>query len=182
MKEIVKYLYNEKPNLVNGDFRINGKSVKGNIEGINKYVNKVLSKLPDDKVYLIVSAADGSMQAKYFSPKIGQIFDNKDELKDFLIKRGGIRNHYLFFNSVQEAKNCKSAMERPLLRFPLVRTQNNQALSIYHYQYIPNIDWSNIKSDYDILKACKCPNEKINEYLEYTENIINKKDKERVKN
>ncbi len=108
--KIVKYLYNEKPTLIPYiDLRFVGKPklVKNNYDLLKKYVDITLSKLPDNKVYLIVSAADGSMQAKYFSPKIGQIFDNKDELKDFLIKRGGKRNHYLFFNSVQEAKNCK---------------------------------------------------------------------------
>lgn len=180
-KEIVKYLYNEHPNLVNGDFRINGKSVKGNPEGINKYVNKVLSKLPDNKAYLICNAANGNLSGnwahKYFSSRVGQIFDNKEDLREFLINRGGVRNHYLYFNSYNAAKNCKSAMERPLLRFSLTRTQTNQHLSIYHYKYIPNIDWSNIKSDYDILKACNCPENKIKEYIQYVTDIINTKDK-----
>ena len=185
-KEIVKYLYNEKPNLVNGDFRINGKSVKGNIEGINKYVNKVLSKLPDDKVYLICNATDGTPSGKwthkFFSSRVGQIFDNKDELKDFLIKKQGTSLHYMYGNSKKSVENMKLAMERQLLRFPLMRTQSDQHLTpSKDYKYIPNIDWSNdkVKTDEGILEFCGCPKDKCKEYADYCREQIESFDEER---
>ena len=121
------------------------------------------------------------MKAKYFSPKIGQIFDNKEDLKEFLIKREGVRNHYLYFNTVQMTENCKAAMQRPLLRFPLTRLQNNQSLTIYHYKYIPDIDWSDdkVKTDEGLLEVCGCPKDKCKEYADYCKKIIEDADKRR---
>ena len=84
----------------------------------------------------------------------------------------------MYFNSIKAAENCKLALKRPLLRFSLIKTQTNQSLTIWNYKYIPNINWTNIESDYDILKACKCPENKIDEYIKYTTNIINKRDNE----
>jgi len=75
-------------------------------------------------------------------------------------------------------ENMKKSMQRPLLRFPLTRLQTDQHLNPgKHYKYIPDINWNNIESDYDILRACKCPKDKINEYIQYVTDIINKKDK-----
>ena len=185
-KEIVKYLYNEHPNLVPYiDLRTVGKpkSVKNDKELLKKYVDITLSKLPDNKAYLICNATDGNPAGnwthKYFSSRVGQIFDNKEDLREFLINRGGVRNHYLYFNSYNAARNCKSAMERPLLRFPLVRTQNNQALSIYHYQYIPNINWEDnrVKTDEGLLEVCGCPKDKCKKYADYCRKVIEEKDR-----
>ena len=113
----------------------------------------------------------------WINNNIGQIFDNKEDFKKYLYDKGGKQYHYMYFNSIKEAENCKAAMKRPLLRFTLVRSQKNQSLRGLQYKYIPNINWSNIESDYDILKICKCPENKINEYLNYVNNIINKIDK-----
>ena len=189
-KEIVKYLYNEKPNIVQGgvlhDERGHGITPKKHLD---KYINWVLNHLPDDKVYLIVQAAAAVPQAgkgrfdhNYISNKVGQILNNKNELSEYLKKRGGVICHYMYFNTIEEAENCKFAMQRPLLRFPLLRLHTDRHLNPgKHYKYIPDIDWSNIKSDYDILKACKCPENKIDEYLNYVNNIIRKSDKENEK-
>ena len=117
------------------------------------------------------------MKAKYFSSKVGQIFDNKEDLKKWIIQSGGIKLHYMYGNNKKCVENMKKAMQRPLLRLPLVRLQNNQSISLNLYKYIPNIDWTNIESDYDILRICKCPENKINEYIKYVKNIIDEKDK-----
>ena len=177
-KEIVKYLYNEKPNIVDGKQVVNGVSPK---KQLNNYVEKMLNKLPDDKVYLIVNAADGQLSHKYFSSKVGQIFNNKDELKKGLINRGGKLSHYMYFDNEESVKNCKNAMERPLLRFPLMRIQNNQSLSILHYHYIPNINWEDnrVKTDEGILELCGCPKDKCKEYADYCKEQIEKFDEER---
>lgn len=174
-KEIVKYLYNEKPNIVNGDKRVNGKSPK---IAIDNFINQLLTIIPDNKIYLICGASYSPGKAIYFTTKSGQIINNKNLLKKYLYERNGKIVHFMYFNSIQAAENCKAAMQRPLLRFPLFKTQTDQHLTTTRdYKYIPNIDWSNIESDYDILKACKCPENKIDEYLNYVNNIINKIDK-----
>ncbi len=178
-KEIIKYLYNEKPNIIEGTHGLNGKSIKADLLG---FINKLFSKLPDDKVYLIVSAADGSMQAKYFSPKIGQIFDNKEDLKQWIIQSKGVALHYMWFNNLNSCQNCKEAMQRPLLRFSLMRTQSDQHLTpSKHYKYIPNIDWENdkVKTDEGILELCGCPKDKCKEYADYCKEQIESFDEER---
>lgn len=182
-KEFIKYIYNENSNIIDGaGFSVNGKTESPK-NFLDIYVNKILSKLPDNKAYLVCNATDGTPHGgwshKYFSSKVGQIFDNKEDLKKFLYERNGKLTHYMWFNNKKCAENAKAAMQRPLLRFPLVKKQDNQRLVKSQYHYIPNIDWSNIKSDYDILKTCKCPNNKIEEYIEYVTNIINKFDEER---
>ena len=180
-KEIVKYLYNEKPNIIKGDFVINGKSPKLNIL---EYTNAILKKLPDNKVYLSVNAANGSLNATFISSKVGQILDGKDELKEYLIKRGGVICHYMWFDDIKSAENCKKSMMRPLLRFPLIKTQSDQHLNISKdYKYIPNINWEDnrVKTDEGILELCKCPKDKCKEYVKYCENIINNIDKKHGK-
>ena len=179
-KEIVKYLYNEKPNIVDGKQVVNGVSPKKNLDG---YINKMLSKLPDNKAYLVCNATDGSSHGgwthKYFSSKIGQIFDNKEDFKDFLYERGGKLTHYMWFDNKQCAENAKAAMERPLLRFPLVKIQDNQSLSVLHYRYIPNIDWEDerVKTDEGLLEVCGCPKDKCKEYADYCRKVIEEKDR-----
>ena len=164
-KEIVKYLYNEKPNIVDGDSHGDVK------KHLDNYINKrILNKLPDNKFYLIVNATGVQGKANYISSKVGQIFDNKDNLKKWLYDRGGKKCHILYFDTNKSLINCKKSLYKPLLRFPLFKKQSNQSIAIYNYKYIPNIDWSNIESDYDILKACKCPENKIDEYLNYVNN------------
>lgn len=172
-KEIVKYLYNEKPNVING---ASGGSLPPK-KFLDKYIQQILNKLPDNKVYMVVNCEGPVGKAQFISGKIGQIADNKKELEKILYNRGGFTAHIMYFDNRQCAENCKNAMKRPLLRFPLLRTQKNHHLRKTQFEYIPNIDWHNIGSDYDILKACKCPENKINEYIEYIKNIINKIDK-----
>ena len=175
--EIVKYLYNEKPNWVNGDFVKVGMPRK---ENIPYYTERILSKLPDDKVYMICLAANGQMDGKYISSKTGQICDTKEELKKLLYEEiRGKKIHYMWFDNNIAANNCKLAMRRPLLRFSLLKLQSNQSLTKIHYQYIPNIKWENVKSDYDILSACNCPENKIKEYLEYVNTAIQEADRKK---
>ena len=179
-KEIVKYLYNEKPNWVNG-CPPGSRPPKKDIPG---YVNKILSKLPDDKVYMIVNATDGTNKVQphfFFSSKVGQICDTKEELKKLLYERGGAVAHYMYFDNYKSAENCKNAMQRPLLRFPLSRTQSDQHLTAKHFNYIPDIDWSNdqTKTDEGILKLCGCPSDQCIKYVNYCNNVIKEADRKK---
>ena len=180
-KEIVKYLYNEKPNWVNGDFVKVGMPRK---ENIPYYTERILSKLPDDKVYMIVNATDGTNKVQphfFFSSKVGQICDTKEELKKLLYERGGAVAHYMYFDNYKSAENCKNAMQRPLLRFPLSRTQSDQNLTAKHFNYIPDIDWSNdqTKTDEGILKLCGCPSDQCIKYVNYCNNVIKEADRKK---
>ena len=184
-KEIVKYLYNEKPNIVEGTHGLNGKSIKKDIIG---FANKLLSKLPDGKAYLICNATDGTPSGRwthrFFSSKVGQIFDNKEDLKKWIINNAKMC-HYMYIDSVIAAKNIKLAMQRPLLRFSLIYTQTDQNMKpSKHYIYIPNINWEDdkVKTDEGILELCGCSKEKAKEYSKYCKEKIEKFDNNKGSN
>lgn len=79
---IIKYLKTDTIHIVDGAQTVGTVSPK---KELKLYIEKILNKLPDNKVYLIVSAADGSKSGKYMSSKVGQLCKNKDELKNILI-------------------------------------------------------------------------------------------------
>lgn len=128
---------------------------------------------------LIVNNNNGGMNATFMSSKVGQIFDNYDDIEKLFRERKTEYN-VIMFNSVKEAENCKIALQNPLLRFTCYKTQNDQHMSANRvYKYIPNIDWSNpkVKTDEGLLEVCGCPEDKAKEYAEYCKEIIEKVDK-----
>ena len=170
-KNIIKYLYNETPNIVGGMGQ--GAGTLHPKQELDLYIKTILKKLPDNKVYMPVNSANGGMNCTFISNKVGIIFNNKSELKNWLILRGGKVCHYMYFDNIESAENCKNAMKRPLLRFTL-KQQTDQALPIYLYKYIPNINWEDdrVRTDEGLLEVCGCPKDKCKEYSDYCKKII----------
>lgn len=174
-KEIIKYLYTDNPN-----FFIYSPRDKNNLKF---WIDKYLSKLPDDKLFMLTNSSNGSNKGPwnpcFISSKLGQILNNKKELEEELYKRKGAACTIMVFNNYISAENCKQSLNRSLLRFTLLKTQNDQHLNKIHYQYIPDIDWSNpkTKTDEGLLELCGCPKDKAKEYAEYCKKIIEKVDK-----
>jgi hypothetical protein len=136
----------------------------------NKYANRYV---------LSVNLANGSMNAKYVSSSCGKIFNDFDDvLQDWIARNVGAIK-YIVFNTRKEAENCLAAMKRPLLRFALYRTQDDQSMNNKCYRYIPDIDWADdrTKTDEGILMMCGCDKEKAHEYATYCKDIIDKVDK-----
>lgn len=172
-KEIVKYLFNENINF--NKFHIG-------MEEYHKYTERRINKL-NDGIYLLTNITNGSSKGpwnpSFISSKLGQIFDNKEDLKKCMLERKGARCNIMIFNSKKAAENCKIALQNPLLRFILLRTQADQGLVDRNYKYIPDIDWSNpkTKTDEGLLELCGCPKDKAKEYAEYCKKIIEEVDK-----
>ena len=128
---------------------------------------------------LIVNNSNGGMNGKAFSSKNGQIFNSYKEFENFFIERN-IANGYnvILFNSAKAAENCKIALQNPLLRFTIYRSQDDQNMATRVYKYIPNIDWSDdrVKTDEGLLQVCGCPADKAKEYAEYCKKIIEEVD------
>ena len=144
-----------------------------------KSISKIKHYFDDNKYALIVNVVNGGMNGQAISSKNGQIFDNFDDLKNFYFNRR-VTNGYnvIIFDSKEAAENCKAALKRPLLRFTIYRTQEDQGMIIDKcYKYIPSIDWDKIKTDEDILIACGCDKDKAKEYVEYCKKVIDKVDK-----
>ena len=159
---------------------LNGGENENNKSIIKKY--NIIKEYFDNHntcAILIVSNANGKMNGKYMSSKIGQIFTSYNDFYNFArdIKP---QHNILAFNNKKAAENCKKALENPLLRFILYRIQDDQHILLSKcYKHIPNIDWSDdrVKTDEGLLEICGCPKNKAKDYADYCKNIIEQVDK-----
>ena len=108
---------------------------------INKNILDNSKHLKENRIYLMVNAANGGMNGTAISSKTGGIYKSINELKEEFIKRNQSTGYNVFaFDSINEAKNCKIALQNPLLRFTIYRTQNDQNMMISRvYKYIPDM-------------------------------------------
>lgn len=145
-------------------------------EWLNKWF-KGLEKY-NKNVYLTSNSANGRMNGTWFSKTVGKVFDNKEDLRQNFNDRKGAACVVMLFNTIKEAENCRDAMKRPLLRFGLYRSQDDQNLRRKVYKYIPNIDWSDdrVKTDEGLLEVCGCPKDKCKEYVDYCKKVIEEVD------
>lgn len=83
-------------------------------------------------------------------------------------------------NNKNELENIEIAMKNPLLRFGLYKVQDDQNMKIRCYEYIPDIDWSNSKTQTDvgILEMVGCSKENAKEFAKYVKDYMDKVDKE----
>ena len=70
------------------------------------------------------------------------------------------------------AENLFAALQRPLLRFGLWLIQDDQSMNTKVYKYFPDIDYSKVNTDEDILiqVGCEDPDER-KEILDYVNNF-----------
>ena len=137
---------------------------------------------PNNKTILVCSSVNGKMDAKFFSNKIGQIFNVNNEFINFLMSSTSLTPYnYLLFDNNIAAKNCKNALLNPLMRFFLAKTQDNQRMPKGKcFKYIPNIDWSDprVVTDEGLLEVCGCPKDKCKKYAEYCRKYMEEFDKQ----
>ena len=151
--------------------------VAKNPEMMNEWSKNILKH--GKSVFLTSNSANGGMNGTWFSSSVGKVFDNINDLNRNFKERRGAACVVMLFNTIKEAENCRDAMKRPLLRFALYRSQDDQNLRRKVYKYIPNIDWSDdrVKTDEGLLQVCGCPADKAKEYAEYCKKIIEEVDK-----
>lgn len=190
-KEIISYLDNQGPQEIvwaGGNRKLKSELQNIAVENHKDFLKKKIidscknlkQELNTYKCGLVVNNSNGRMNGKAFSLKSGQIFNSYKEFENFFIERN-IANGYnvILFNSAKAAENCKIALQNPLLRFTIYRSQDDQNMAWRVYKYIPNIDWSDdrVKTDEGLLQVCGCPADKAKEYAEYCKKIIKEVDK-----
>ena len=185
-KEIISYLDNQGPQKIvwaGGNRKLKSELQKIAVENHKDFLNKKIidscknlkQQLNTYKCGLIVNNSNGRMNGKAFSLKSGQIFNSYKEFENFFIERNIAAGYnVILFNSNKAAENCKIALQNPLLRFTIYRSQDDQNMGRRVYRYIPNIDWSDdrVKTDEGLLQVCGCPADKAKEYAEYCKKII----------
>ena len=150
-------------------------------ELIEQNIKENCKSIYKDKIYLTCNCFNGSMNAKYFSSKNGNIYYSLESLIN-MFKERKISNGYnvLIFNSVNAAENCKLSLQNYLLRFTCYKTQKDQSMGNKVYKYVPAIDWEDERclTDEGLLEMCGCPKDKAKEYAEYVKNYVEERDKE----
>ena len=193
--KIIYYLLNQNSQIIIGDCgRLN--SWKSQVKNLQEeeYKNKLLSiinyacrKLKpyyDENIFtfgLLVNRSNGGMNGTYLTQKNGQIFSSYNEFIEHFYKNPiAIGYNCLLFKSFKEAENCKLALQNPLLRFCLYKSQKDQNITQKLYKYIPAIDWEDSRclTDEGLLEMCGCPLDKAKEYAEYVKNYVETRDKE----
>ena len=176
---ISTYLHNKTPN-----FYKFAPTTRDDKKNIVDFTNKKLNNIHKD--YILISAeSNGSRNGKFFSSLTGQIFKKNDILlKKYLINKNDTgqpaRCILMQFDNKIMAENCKKAMNNPILRMFLLKTQTTQSLTTLCYQYVPNIDWSDprVVTDEGLLEVCGCPKDKCKEYAEYCRKYMEEFDKQ----
>ena len=185
-KEIISYLDNQGPQEIvwaGGNSKLKSELQNIAVENHKDFLKKKIidsyknleQQLNTYKSGLIVNNSNGKMNGKAFTSISGQIFNSYKEFETFFIERN-VANGYnvILFNSNKAAENCKIALQHPLLRFTIYRSQDDQNMGRRVYRYIPNIDWSDdrVKTDEGLLQMCGCPADKAKEYAAYCKKII----------
>ena len=120
------------------------------------------------------------MNGTFFSGKVGQIFENYNDMIAYFISIDvGNPHNVMLHNSVLAASNCKIAMNNPVLRFTCYRTQTYQRMIAKQvYKYIPAINWEDprVITDEGLLEVCGCPKDKCKEYADYCRKIMEEVD------
>ena len=146
---------------------------------LDKWLNNLIKR--GKTIFLTANSANGGMNGTFFSKTVGKIFTNIEDLKNNFKERKGAVCNIMLFDTFKAAENCRDAMKRPLLRFALYRTQDDQNLRKKCFAYIPDINWedSRVKTDEGLLEVCGCPKDKCKEYADYCRKVIEEVDKKK---
>lgn len=173
-KEIIKYLKIDIKDTNNYLCQ-----VAKNEAQLDKWLNNLIKR--GKTIFLTVNSANGGMNGTFFSKTVGKIFTNIEDLKNNFKERKGAVCNIMLFDTFKAAENCRDAMIRPLLRFALYRTQDDQNLRKKCFAYIPDINWEDprVKTDEGLLEVCGCPKDKCKEYADYCRKVIEEVDKKK---
>lgn len=175
--QFMRKLFNAKPNY--NAYRPLGTDKNENAEQFN---NNYFNRFNNNSILTISCIANGSKigQGYFLSSTDTKYIFNKNELKQYLIEHNNFCKVISEFSSETSAKNYINALQRPLMRFGLAKMQDDQSMTARCYQYIPNIDWNDSKTQTDegILEMVGCTKENAKEFVKYVKDYMDKVDEE----
>ena len=126
----------------------------------------VVDKTREGMYYLNVSRANGSMGAKWFSSSlVNEGVKTRTEEIEFCKKY--VMKNIIECPSREYGENLKVLMESQVMRYGLWLTQVYQTISQSQFKYIPDIDYSRIDNDLDLLLECGFTREEADIVLDY---------------
>lgn len=126
-----------------------------------------LNDASDHRYYLNVSRANGSFGAKWISSELENDILTKDEEIEFCKKNKGVKN-IIECSSKTYGENLKNLMVYGLvLRYGLWLLQKSQNINNPEFRYVPDIDYTNITTDEELLRECGFNEEETKTVLYY---------------
>ena len=129
-----------------------------------------------DNYNFSINRENGAMNGMFFSSVlINEGIKTKQEMVNFLKSYDVGRKVCVRHSNKIFLENLKNAMLRPLLRFGLFKSQDDQNMPIRVLKYIPDIDWSDNKTltDEGILEMCGFTKNEAKEFAKYCKDFMN---------
>ena len=143
----------------------------GSKENKDKEIENVYIKTKEDKFYLNVNRA-GGFGAKWLSGTLEKvdILDKKSEIT-FCKEHTSVKN-IIECPTKEYGYNLKNLMVNGLvLRYSLWLTQTNQNIKNPQFKYVPDLDYTNIHTDEELLSICGFTQEEIENTMNYLKNF-----------
>ena len=171
--KFMERLYNEKPNYnPYRPCRQDDKTVKFNAHFCSRFSIK-------DKYFVCSNLANGAIDGRFFPKKetsviVTDILKYLNQENDYACKV------ICSYNTKIAATNYVNTLKRPLMRFGLIKMQTDQNMTARCYKYIPDIDWSDSKTQTDegILEMVGFSKKEAKEFAKYVKDFVEKFDKE----
>lgn len=114
---------------------------------IKKFISS--DKVNTFAYFIPINLANGGMNAQWQSKKLKSYkLLKRDELHDILLNDYSVKAFLGFKeNELQSALNILKLIECNCLRYPLLKTQDDQNLCPRVYKYFPDIDYTNIDTE-----------------------------------
>lgn len=139
----------------------------GSKENKDKEIENVYIKTKEDKFYLNVNRA-GGFGAKWLSGTLEKVdILTKDDEIEFSKKHTKKKN-IIECPTKEYGYNLKNLMVNGLvLRYALWLTQTNQNIANPQFKYVPDLDYTNIHTDEELLSVCGFTPEEIEKMMDY---------------
>ncbi len=131
-------------------------------------VDRCIRQLNDDIYYLNVNRFNGSLGAIWISRRMREIgILDREEEKNYVLNNRSTKNIIGCPNKLY-GENLKYLMTEGLvLRFGLWVTQSKRQILQPQFRYVPDIDYTNINTDEELLKTCGFTEEDITKAMDY---------------
>lgn len=170
--KFMSLLKNKNPNYNSFSPRCEDKTTNA-----KNYNDNYFNRFNDNDYFVISCLANGSKlgQGIFLSSRDEKYIFRKNELKIYLANHKNYSKVISVFKTETAANNYVNALQRPLLRFGLVKMQDDQNLTARCYKYIPDIDWNDNRSvtDAGILEMCGFTKNEAKEFAKYCKDFMN---------
>ena len=136
---------------------------------LKKNVEKWVSEMSDDKYYLNINRANGSLCGKLISGDLVSVgILNKEDEENFIKNIHTGEKNIIECPNQEYGKNLKILMMKGyVLRYGLWLTQTNQHIYQAQFKYVPDKDYTTIDTDEKLLSACGFSDDEIKVVMKY---------------